>query len=184
MNQQPEKPKPPSPRSESGQNVKNVSSQSGKERVDNKQSIDAVMIQQISSENNLQNYPIRLLVEHTLEFGSFLKNNRLETNQIRKFLDAINRAKDKLIALESDETILSIVDDADREKAKFAKIESEIVFLKPKLFYAARQPSTEPFKNVISAAIDRVHTLADFKRLIELIEATVAYHTYYKKGRY
>ncbi|NJL90642.1 MAG: type III-A CRISPR-associated protein Csm2 [Coleofasciculaceae cyanobacterium SM2_1_6] len=95
----------------------------------------------------------------------------------------MNRIKDKLVALETDEIIQAIPDDEIRVGAKFEKIKSDIVFLEPKLYYAAREREGEPFKNVISEAILKVKNVADFKRLVELIEATVAYHTYHKRGR-
>jgi len=59
----------------------------------------------------------------------------------------------------------------------FNKIEPEIVLLKPKLAYAAaRQPAAKPLSNVMSVAIDKVHSLEDFERLVQLIESTIAYH--------
>ena len=45
---------------------------------------------------SLKDYKIRDLVKHAQEFGPFLKNQKLETNQVRKFLDAINRLKVKI----------------------------------------------------------------------------------------
>jgi hypothetical protein len=42
---------------------------------------------------SLQEYPIRTLVKDTEEFGKYIKNRNLRTNQIRKFLDAVNRIK-------------------------------------------------------------------------------------------
>ena len=59
----------------------------------------------------------------------------------------------------------------------FSKIEPEIVLLKPKLAYAAaRQNAAKPLSNVMSVAIDKVHSLEDFERLVQLIESTIAYH--------
>jgi CRISPR-associated protein Csm2 len=43
----------------------------------------------------LQYYPIRELVQQAAKLGSYLKNQRLETNQVRKFLDAVNRLKSR-----------------------------------------------------------------------------------------
>ena len=34
---------------------------------------------------SLKNYPIRELVRHSAKFGTDLRKNRLETNQVRKF---------------------------------------------------------------------------------------------------
>ncbi len=120
-----------------------------------------------TSENpdrSLKDYPIRDLVKHAQAFGPELKNQRLETNQIRKFLDAINRLKVKLAQDKDDKQI-------------FSEIESEIVLLKPKLAYAAaRQKVAKPLSDVMSAAIDHVHNVEDFKRLVQLIESIIAYH--------
>ena len=108
----------------------------------------------------LQNYPIRELVEHAEEFGPALKAEKLQTNQVRKFLDAINQIKN------------SLTEDND-----FSKIETSVVLLKPKLVYAAgRQPAAKPLSDVLSAAIDKVHSTEDFKRLVQLIESIIAYH--------
>jgi CRISPR-associated protein Csm2 len=108
----------------------------------------------------LQAYPIRDLVKHAQDFGPYLKKQQLETNQIRKFLDAVNRLK------------ADLTQDSD-----FSKIEVEVVLLKPKLAYAAaRQPAAKPLSDVISVAIDKVHNREDFDRLVQLIESIIAYH--------
>jgi CRISPR-associated protein Csm2 len=108
----------------------------------------------------LKNYPIRTLVEHAQVFGPDLKRQRLETNQVRKFLDAINRLKASLT-----------------EQDDFAAIETEVVLLKPKLAYAAaRQDAVKPLNKVMTAAIDKVFSREDFDRLVQLIESIIAYH--------
>ncbi|MFN6455778.1 MAG: type III-A CRISPR-associated protein Csm2 [Nostoc sp. EfeVER01] len=110
--------------------------------------------------DDLKTYPIRELVRHAEEFGPYLKQQRLETNQVRKFLDAVNRLKADLA-----------------ETGEFAKIETEVVLLKPKLAYAAaRQRAAKPLGDVMSAAIDKVHSKEDFERLVQLIESIIAYH--------
>lgn len=122
---------------------------------------------------SLKDYSIRDLVKHAQEFGPYLKNQRLETNQVRKFLDAINRLKVK-IAQNADQSEKDI---EQKNQKVFNKIEPEIVLLKPKLAYAAaRQPAAKPLSNVMSVAIDKVHSLEDFERLVQLIESTIAYH--------
>ncbi|MEB3887260.1 type III-A CRISPR-associated protein Csm2 [Lyngbya sp. CCY1209] len=124
-------------------------------------------IHQLNNQKNgtLKDYPIRDLVKHAEIFGPYLKNKRLETNQIRKFLDAINRLKAKLAQTEENQNQL------------FSEIEPEIVLLKPKLAYAAaRQEAAKPLSDVMSAAIDQVHSLEDFERLVQLIESVIAYH--------
>lgn len=110
--------------------------------------------------DGLKTYPIRELVKHAEQFGPYLKQQRLETNQVRKFLDAVNRLKADL-----------------GETGDFAKIETEIVLLKPKLAYAAaRQRAAKPLGEVMSAAIDKVHSKDDFERLVQLLESIIAYH--------
>ncbi|WP_414529936.1 type III-A CRISPR-associated protein Csm2 [Nodularia chucula] len=122
------------------------------------------IVQEITKEieglKGLQAYPIRELVNHAAVFGPYLKQQRLETNQIRKFLDAINRLKADLT-----------------EKGEFSAIETEVVLLKPKLAYAAaRQRAAKPLGDVMSVAIDKVHSTEDFERLVQLIESIIAYH--------
>ncbi|MBE9049395.1 type III-A CRISPR-associated protein Csm2 [Nostocales cyanobacterium LEGE 11386] len=108
----------------------------------------------------LQAYPIRDLVNHAAAFGPYLKQQRLETNQVRKFLDAVNRLKADLT-----------------EKGEFSAIETEVVLLKPKLAYAAaRQRAAKPLGDVMSVAIDKVESTEDFERLVQLIESIIAYH--------
>lgn len=118
------------------------------------------IIKQIDELTNLKDYPIRKLVNHAEKFGSFLKSERLETNQVRKFLDAINQLKTEL-AKDND----------------FTKIETGVVLLKPKLAYAAaRQKAAKPLSQVMSKAIDKVKTTQDFERLVQFIESIIAYH--------
>jgi CRISPR-associated protein Csm2 len=125
---------------------------------------------------SLKDYPIRKLVEDAQVFGPELKRQRLETNQIRKFLDAINRLKAKY-GQDNEEIDKSDMEEEDKEKARFVKIKDEIILLKPKLAYAAaRQDAVKSLSKVMSAAIDKVHTKEDFDRLVQLIESIIAYH--------
>jgi CRISPR-associated protein Csm2 len=123
--------------------------------------ITKTIIQQIDQlTDGFSSYQIRTLVEHAEGFGSYLQQNQLKTNQVRKFLDAVNRIKADL-----------------PEDGDFAKIETEIVLLKPKLAYAAaRQSSVQALSKVMSAAIDKVHSTEDFHRLVQFLESTIAYH--------
>ena len=126
--------------------------------------IDKQIINEIQNLEHFHNYQIRQLVNQAEQFGRHLKEQRLETNQIRKFLDAINRLKAKL------------AQNADQENL-FSSVEPEIVLLQPKLAYvAARQKAAKPLSDVISVAIKKVHTLEDFNRLVQFIEAIIAYH--------
>lgn len=137
--------------------------QSGQQRnlsSNTSQDIVKLITDEIRKHKNLSGYGVRDLVLHAEKFGPHLKQNGLETNQVRKFLDAINRLKVKL-STESD----------------FQAIEAEVILLKPKLAYAAaRQKSAKDLRIVMSDAIDRVTNVEDFYRLVQLIESTIAYH--------
>jgi CRISPR-associated protein Csm2 len=122
-------------------------------------------IRQLS--NGLQGYEIRELVEQAEELGDYLVQKGLKTNQIRKFLDAVNRLKVEL---------------SQDKQQNFLTIKDEVVLLKPKLAYAAarqqdrRGSPVKPLSDVISAAIDKVYDSPDFYRLVQLIESIIAYH--------
>ena len=155
-----QKPTPPSKltvTSASNQSRSNQSTAQSQNRGD----ITATIIQQIDQlSEGFSSYPIRTLVEQAEGFGTYLQQNQLKTNQVRKFLDAVNQIKADL-----------------REDEDFSKIETEIVLLKPKLAYAAaRQSSVQALSKVMSAAIDKVHSIDDFHRLVQFLESTIAYH--------
>ncbi|MDF5729193.1 MAG: type III-A CRISPR-associated protein Csm2 [Rhizonema sp. PD38] len=117
----------------------------------------------------LNEYKIRELVEDTEKLGKKLVEEGLKTNQIRKFLDAVNRLK---AILNKDES------------KSFSTIESDLVFLRPQLAYAAARQQknnrdmgpVEPLKQVLEAAIKKVNNTDDFDRFVQLIEAVIAYH--------
>lgn len=118
-------------------------------------------------EKTFKDYPIRDLVKHSEAFGEYLKSQKLETNQIRKFLDAINRLKVKLTQ----------AGNSENNNELFQLVEPEIVLLKPKLAYAAaRKSAAEPLNEVMAKVIDKVHSLEDFERLVQFIESIIAYH--------
>ncbi|OKH35749.1 type III-A CRISPR-associated protein Csm2 [[Phormidium ambiguum] IAM M-71] len=125
---------------------------------------------------SLKDYSIRTMVEQAEAFGLELKRQRLETNQVRKFLDALNQIKAKLPQVDEEVSNLKLTFE-EKEKIKFGKIESDIVLLKPKLAYAAaRQDAVKSLNRVIAEAIDKVHSKADFERLVQLMESIIAYH--------
>jgi CRISPR-associated protein Csm2 len=125
-------------------------------------------IDRIKKLAKFSDYNIRELVTDAEEIGGRLKDGKLETNQVRKFLDAINRIKAEL---------LDEVDAEDKDDERFKKIEVDIVLLKPKLAYAAaRQAAAKPLQEVLDVAIDRVESMNDFKRLVQFVESIVAYH--------
>lgn len=134
----------------------------------------------------LHDYPIRDLVKHTEEFGRFLAQQGLKTNQIRKFLDAVNRIK---------------INFTHEESLSLEEIEVALQMLRPKLAYAVgradrkHETAIKSFKNVVSAAICKFRKVkspedrddkenldfkdefkADFYHLVYLIESIVAYH--------
>ncbi|QLE58532.1 type III-A CRISPR-associated protein Csm2 [Nostoc sp. TCL26-01] len=124
----------------------------------------------------LKDYPIRQLVKDSEEFGYYLNKSGLKTNQIRKFLDSVNRLKIEIavkakdIETESDAILLENLD-------KSKKIYTQVVLLKQKIDYsAAREKSVKPLQEVMDVAIDRVHDTEDFERLFQLVESIIAYH--------
>jgi len=127
------------------------------------------MIQTIKNlqDELLRNYDIRCLVNQAKELGEYLQELGLKTNQIRKFLDAVNRLKVKL--------------SQDKDE-RFSSIETEVYLLKPKLAYATARKENEkinsvkPLNDVLSEAIDKVKDTPDFYRLVNLIESIIAYH--------
>ncbi len=153
----------PTPSPKGSENRTNTNRGQSNSRNNSNQSTDIVkdIIDKINSlDNKLKDYPIRDLVKHAEEFGPCLKRDKLETNQVRKFLDAINRLKAVLA-----------------DTGDFSKIETDIVLLKPKLAYAAaRQKAAKPLSDVMKVAIDAVHNKQDFERLVQLIESIIAYH--------
>ncbi|MGB7412820.1 MAG: type III-A CRISPR-associated protein Csm2, partial [Thermosynechococcaceae cyanobacterium] len=118
----------------------------------------------------LRSYGARNLVSHAEFLGSHLNRYGLKTNQIRKFLDAVKRLKVRLISGES-----------------FVDIKSEIIFLEPKLAYAAARKKQEMKKGdevnpaqdlsrILTAAIRKVYLEEDFYQLVQFVESIVAYH--------
>jgi CRISPR-associated protein Csm2 len=127
--------------------------------------ISQTIVDRIEKFKTFSEYGIRDLVKDAEQLGAELKLGKLETNQVRKFLDAINQIKANLI----DETATS--------QDSFKKIEVDIVLLKPKLAYgAARQKAAKPLQEVLDVAIDKVHNILDFERLVQFVESIIAYH--------
>jgi CRISPR-associated protein Csm2 len=155
----------PSPNQKALQQSKTTQTQS---EVKTDMTPDQKMVQTIRQlSNGLRHYEIRQLVEQAEGLGSYLVQQGLKTNQIRKFLDAVNRLKVEL---------------AQDKEEKFSTIKDEVFLLKPKLAYAAarqqdrRGSPVKPLSDVISAAIDKVEDSPDFYRLVQLIESIIAYH--------
>jgi CRISPR-associated protein Csm2 len=132
------------------------------------------MIQRITDLDHFKDYEIRALVEDAKELGSELANAGLKTNQIRKFLDAINRIKANLIEVRKSK---SFVDEEAAREYYFEQIKIDIVMLQPKLAYAAdRQSGVKPLQDVLDLAIFRVRCISSFERLVQFVESIVAYH--------
>jgi CRISPR-associated protein Csm2 len=122
---------------------------------------------------DLKYYPIRTLVKEAEEFGKHIKGRGLKTNQIRKFLDTVNRLKVEIKVQIKNKTI----DSGGIILTDLPKIDAELVLLKQKLAYAsARQDAIKPLKEVMDAAIDKVQDSEDFERFFQLIESIIAYH--------
>lgn len=173
------KPKPAKVQSASPNKKKNENSTiNNSQSAKSSQGIVKEIINTIQSNEckSLKDYPIKIMIPHAETFGYYLKSNRLETNQIRKFLDAINQLKSRLTQDDND-AIKQAKTEAEKEKLRFAFIEDELVFLKVKLTWsAAKQNAAIPFKDVMSVAIDKVNSTKDFYRLVQLIESIIAYH--------
>jgi CRISPR-associated protein Csm2 len=159
--QDPKKPNLPSKASLPGVSNKLQNERQMPQSDNRSRDITTTIIQQINQlSDGFSSYPIRTLVEQTEGFGVYLQQNQLKTNQVRKFLDAVNRIKADL-----------------PEDGDFSRIETEVVLLKPKLAYAAaRQSSVQALSKVMSVAIDKVHSIDDFQRLVQFLESTIAYH--------
>ena len=135
--------------------------QQGNRQQSEQDDIAKKMVQTIQGlkQDGLKAYPIRDLVQNAEDFGHELVRQGLKTNQIRKFLDAVNQLKAKLV------------------DTSFADVKDETILLKPKLAYAAaRQNAIKPLNQVISEAIDIVEDEKDFYRLVQLVESIIAYH--------
>jgi len=107
----------------------------------------------------LREYQIKDMVNDTKSLGEVLAKN-LKTNQVRKFLDAVNRLK------------------AQPEKEKdFEEIKSGVQLLRPQLAYAAaRQKGAVGLQLVMEAAINQINEAEDFTRFVQLTESIIAYH--------
>jgi CRISPR-associated protein Csm2 len=139
-----------------------------KQDKDKQEDIVAKMVNAINQcEAGLHEYGTRVLVEDTEKLGKALADNGLKTNQIRKFLDAVNQLR---VQVRGSITL-------------FDQAKSELDLLRPKLAYAAARQRrkndpgpVEPLRKVLEAAIKQVYEKQDFERLVQLIESIVAYH--------
>jgi CRISPR-associated protein Csm2 len=102
------------------------------------------------------------LVNIASKMGEILKNGGLKTTQIRKFLDGMRKL------------------DVQFNKGKDFNPDN-VILLKPKLAYAAgRNSEVKPLMDILDPAITAGgKTYKDFTRLLDLVEAIVAYHKFY-----
>ena len=114
------------------------------------------------------------LVEISRKIGQFLiqgsylsgkgkKRMNLKVNQLRRFLTAARRVE------------------SDLKRKKFKEIKDNIIFLRPKLAYAAgREEQAIPLHNVLDPAIQSgAESRENFLKLLRLIEGIIAYHRFY-----
>ncbi len=167
-------------KSKQGESSQTIKSQSSVEKSKCEQVADEMVLTISSHTGSLKDYPIRDLVKHSEELGKRLVEQDVKTNQLRKFLDAINQLKVEL-SLE--------------DKPNIEEIEVSLQMLKPKLAYAVGRankketPGIKALKDVVSAAVDKIIEVKnvksqnnmeifrqDFQRLVNLIEAIIAYH--------
>ena len=141
----------------SGSNRNNQSRQS---QTNSSDDIVKEMEKRIKSfKTGLREYQIKEMVNDTQRLGKILAT-KLKTNQVRKFLDAVNRLK------------------AQPEKEKdFEEIKSGVQLLRPQLAYAAaRQKGAVDLQLVMEAAINQINEAEDFTRFVQLTESIIAYH--------
>lgn len=152
-------------------NTKNQQSRKTQSQNHSNNNIADEMVKKIDDflkEEGLRKYQIRDLVKDTEELGRYLAvEKQLKTNQIRKFLDAINRFK---------------IGYAKRDELS-EQDKDELHVLRYQLTYAAARQAkkndlgpVDPLKRVLESAIKKVEKLDDFNRLVQLIEAIIAYH--------
>lgn len=108
------------------------------------------------------------LVEMAETMGKFLAQGdsgaRLNTGQIRKFLDAVSRIKNEGGSREGNDPFFR----------------SQCLLLKPKLAYAAgRQGAVRPLMEVLLPCINGVRDKEDFTHFYRFIESIIAYHRFY-----
>jgi CRISPR-associated protein Csm2 len=118
-------------------------------------------IAQYASER-LSKLPGDELVDIAQKLGKYLKDRKLKMAQIRRFFDAVRK-----------------LDVQFNRGEDFSK--DKVVLLKPKLAYAAgRNKEVWPLWKVVDPAITGgSKSYDDFKKLLWLIEAIVAYHKFY-----
>ncbi len=105
----------------------------------------------------LKNWPAEDMIQTAETLGRNLERN-LDT-QLRKVFDSFKK-------LEMDLNL------------QFSR--DEVLMLKPRLAYAvSRTAALRNLYRVLDQAIDRVYSLEDFKKLVQFVEAVLAYYKYH-----
>ena len=135
----------------------------GRERADDQYKLAAEIAESISRLEHMKEMPADSIVAFGDKLGRFLASRvRLKTNQIRRFLDAVNRTK-------AEGTARMNID--FRERA---------ILLKPQLAYAAgRQDEVKPLMIALVPCMDRVWDRSDFESFVRFLDAILAYHRFY-----
>lgn len=119
----------------------------------------------------------RNFVELGEEIGQHLKNDGVKTNQIRKFLSAVNSVANK-VQMESDQLSSDLAD--------------EIQYLRIKLAYQAGREDLKKvhgdaseyglhyLQKILDEVIKRIgNSKSEFEKFNKLVETIVAYHKFY-----
>ena len=109
---------------------------------------------------NIKSTDAETIVAVAEKAGKGLKEAGLKMNQIRRFLTELRSIE------------------ADRKKnTEVAQIKDRVVFLRPKLAYAAgREERVRPLLYILDPALKSVSDKQGFQNLLRLVEGVVAYH--------
>lgn len=124
------------------------------------------IVQEISSLSSMAEFDAQKLVEKADKLGELLaKHIKLETSQIRKFLDAVTKISYERF---------------DREDGD-NYVRQEAILLRPKLAYSAgrNREKVKPLMDVLDPCLSRIKSTRDFDRFHRFVEAIIAYHRYY-----
>lgn len=130
---------------------------------DSQYKVAAQIAEEVSKLEHLKDLPPDAIVESGDKLGRFLASRvRLKTNQIRRFLDAVTRAR---------------VEHGTQADAAYRH---QALLLKPHLAYAAgRHDEAKPLMIALSPCLDRVWDRKDFESLTRLLDSILAYHRFY-----
>lgn len=119
-------------------------------------------IGKITPPNPLKTWRGKELIDCAYSLAEELRGQKLDT-QLRKIFD----------------TLRKLEMDIERLNLTGKEVEEKVVLLKPRLAYtAARTSRLKGLIKVLSDSIDRVHDREDFEKLVEFMEAVLAYYKY------